>query len=118
MQPRITAAVGIAVVSAVIAAPAFARSALTQQVNVTFTDHGCRLQVNSVSHRNTTIVFHLINDSSGPAGIVISSTTSKLTGSQVGAYLTITFQRPGRYPYRCTRGSETTARGVFTIRKN
>jgi type 1 fimbria pilin len=123
MRPRITAAVGIAVLSAIITASAVARSTLTHQINVTFTDHGCTLQLNSVSHRNTTIVFHVVNESSVPAGIVIYSLKSKFAASHVGASdLRITFHGPGRYPYKCVRGSyghsKTLARGVFTIRMN
>jgi hypothetical protein len=123
MRPRITAAAGIAVLSAVFTTAAVASSTLTHQINVTFSDHGCRLQLNSVSHRNTTIVFHIVNESSVPAGIVIYSLKSSFAASHVGASdLKITFHGPGRYPYRCVRGSyghsTTLARGVFTIRKN
>jgi type 1 fimbria pilin len=122
MRPRITAAVGIAVVSAVIAAPAFARHVPTPQITVTFTDRGCRLQIRSVSARNTTIVFHLVNETSGSAGIVIYSPNTKLVSTQSGPDLTVTFKGPGRYPYRCTRGiggrSTTITRGTFTIRKS
>jgi hypothetical protein len=103
-----------------MAAPAAARPALTHQIDVTFTNHGCHLQVNSVSRRNTTILFHLINNGSTPAGFVISSLTSKLAASHVGASdLMVTFQGPGHYPYRCTGGSggRAVARGIFTIRK-
>ena len=122
MRPRITVAVGLAVASAVLAAPALARPALTHQVNVTVTNGGCRLQLTSVSHRNTRIVFHVINDSNLAAGIVIYGLKSKFAAPKVGASdLIITFRGPGHYRYRCVRGSylhpKTLASGVFTIRR-
>jgi hypothetical protein len=93
-----------------------------QRITVTFTDRGCRLQLNSVSPRMTTIVFHLVNKSSATAEIVIYSPTTKLTSSRIGPDLKITFRGPGRYPYRCTRDrdgrSTTLTRGVFTIRRS
>ncbi len=124
MRSRILAAVGVAVASAaVLAGPASAGPMLTHQVNVTITNGGCRLQLTSVSHRNTTILFHVINDGDLPAGIVIHSLESKFAAPNVGASdLEITFHGPGRYRYRCVRGSyvhpSTIARGVFTIRRS
>jgi hypothetical protein len=122
MRPRSTAAVGVAVASAVLAGPASARPALTHQINVTVTNGSCRLQLKSVSHRNTRIVFHVINDSNAPAGIVIYGLKSKFAAPKVGASdLIIAFRGPGHYHYRCVRGSylhpRTVASGVFTIRK-
>src|SRR6476469_10521163 len=59
----IAIALGLATaLAALLAAPATARPALTHQVNVTVTDGGCTLQYNSVSRRNTTILFHVINN--------------------------------------------------------
>ena len=123
MRPRITAAVGVAVATAVLAGSAPARPALTHQVTVTVTNGGCRLQLKSVSHRNTRIVFHVINDSKLPAGIVIYGLKSKFAAPHVGASdLIITFRGPGHYPYRCVRGNylhpKTIARGTFTIRRS
>jgi hypothetical protein len=121
MRPRITAAVGIAVVSVLLAAPACARSAPTQQVNVTFTDRGCRLQFHSVSPRTLTIVFHLVNKTRSLVTIVINA-TSKLNATRAGPDLTIAFPGPGGYPYHCTSGTDghviTLTKGVFTIRKH
>jgi hypothetical protein len=123
MRPRITAAVGAAVASAVLAGPAVAGPALTHQVSVTVTNSGCRLQLRSVSHRNTRIVFHVINDSDLPAGIVIYGLKSKFAAPKVGASdLIILFHGPGHYRYRCVRGDylhpKTLASGVFTIRRS
>ena len=123
MRPRISAAVGVAVASAVVlAAPAAARTLLTHQVNVTVTNAGCRLQLGSVSRRNTTILFHVINNGGLSAGIVVSGVKSKFASPHVGASdLIMRFPGPGHYRYRCVRGRyghpSTVAAGVFTIRK-
>ena len=122
MHFRIIATVGVAVVSAaLLALPVEAKPLLTHQVNVTITNTGCQLQLKSVSRRNTTIVFHVINKGSLPAGIVIYSLKSKFASPKVGASdLTIKFRGPGHYPYTCVRGNykhpTRVASGVFTIR--
>jgi len=122
MHFRIIATVGVAVVSAaLLALPVEAKPLLTHQVNVTITNTGCQLQLKSVSRRNTTIVFHVINKGSLPAGIVIYSLKSKFASPKVGASdLTIKFRGPGHYPYKCVRGNykhpTRVASGVFTIR--
>jgi hypothetical protein len=123
MRYRIFASAGVAVVAAaVLALPGFARTTLTHQVNVTITNSGCTLQLNSVSRRNTTIVFHIINNSAKPAGLVIYSLKSKFAEPHVGASdLTIKFRGAGHYPYKCVKGNYAhptpVAKGVFTIRQ-
>jgi hypothetical protein len=123
MRVRILASAGVAVAAtAVLAAPGLARPTLTHQVNVTIRNSGCSLQLNSVSHKNTKIVFHIINDSARPAGIVIYSLKSKFAAAKVGASdLTIRFRGPGHYPYKCVAGAykhpTKVDSGVFTIRK-
>jgi type 1 fimbria pilin len=122
MRSRIIASAGIAVAAAaVFALPGFARPMLTHQINVTVTNSGCKLQLNSVSRRNTTIVFHIINNSARPAGLVIYSLESKFADPKVGASdLTIKFRGAGHYPYTCVAGSykhpSRVAQGTFTIR--
>ena len=102
MRYRIFASAGVAVAAAaVLALPGFARTTLTHQVNVTITDGGCKLQLSSVSRRNTTILFHIINDSARPAGIVIYSLKSKFAAPKVGASdLTIMFRGFEQYQTR------------------
>jgi hypothetical protein len=123
MRFRILASAGVTVATAaLLALPAAARPQLTHQVNVTVKNGGCSLQYRSVSHRNTTIVFHIVNLSSAPAGIVIYGLKSKFATPKVGASdLTIMFRGPGHYPYKCVRGNYAhptkVAAGVFTIRK-
>jgi type 1 fimbria pilin len=123
MRFRILASAGVAVAAAaVLAVPGLARPALTHQVNVTIHNSGCSLQLNSVSRVNTTIVFHVINDSAKPAGIVIYSLKSKFAAPKKGASdLTIKFRGAGHYPYTCVAGSykhpTKIASGVFTIRQ-
>jgi hypothetical protein len=122
MRFRIIATVGVAVVSAaLLALPATARPLLTHQVNVTITNNGCQLQLKSVSRRNTTIVFHIVNKSSLPAGIVIYNVKSKFATPKVGASdLVVNFRGAGHYPYTCVKGNykhpTRVASGVFTIR--
>ena len=78
MRFRILASAGAAVAAAAtLALPAVARPQLTHQVNVTIRNSSCTLQLNSVSRRNTTIVFHVVNISAKPAGIVIYGLKSK-----------------------------------------
>jgi hypothetical protein len=122
MRYRIFASAGVAVAAAVaLAAPSFARTTLTHQVNVTVTNSSCKLQLSSVSRRNTTIVFHVVNDSKRPAGIVIYGLKSKFAAPKVGASdLEIRFRGAGHYKYACVAGNykhpSTLKRGVFTIR--
>ena len=123
MGTRILATAGGTVAAfAILAMPALARPTLTHQVNVTVHNGSCKLQLNSVSRKNTTIVFHVINDSAKPAGIVIYSLKSKFAAPKNGASdLTITFRGAGHYPYKCVTGSylhpTKIASGVFTIRQ-
>src|SRR5919109_5398835 len=103
MRYRVLVAAGVAAATAaVLALPTYARPLLTHQVNVTITKSGCKWQLKSVSRRNTTIVFHIINNSARPAGIVIYSLKPKFASPKVGASdLTIKFRGAGHYPYKC-----------------
>jgi hypothetical protein len=122
MRFRIFASAGVAVAAAAaLAAPGFARTALTHQVDVTITNQGCKLQLASVSRRNTTIVFHIINNSARPAGLLIYGVKSKFAPHASAADVRITFRGSGRYRYRCVAGNykhpTAVAKGVFTIRR-
>jgi hypothetical protein len=123
MRIRILLSAGVAVTAAaVLAVPGLARPTLTHQVNVTIHNTSCTLQLTSVSRKNTTIVFHVINYSPRPAGIVIYGLKSKFAAPKVGASdLTIKFRGAGHYPYKCVGGSYThptkIASGAFTIRE-
>src|SRR4051794_26696475 len=122
MRYRIFASTGVVVAAgAVPALPGVARATLTHQVNVTIHNRSCQLQLQSVSKRNTTIVFHIVNDSARPAGIVIYSLKSKFASPKVGSSdLTVKFRGAGHYPYKCVAGNykhpSRIAQGVFTIR--
>ena len=123
MRNRVLAPAAIAAAAVAFAAPAAAASKLTHQINVTVTNTGCSLQLESVSHRNTTIVFHVIDNSTRPAGIVVYGLKSKFAAPHVGAAdLTITFRGAGHYPLRCVAGPYghplTLKRVSFTIRRN
>lgn len=123
MRKRALASAGVAVAAVTLAAPAAAAPTLTHQINVTVTNTGCSLQRNSVSHRNTTIVFHVIDNSVRSAGIVVYGLKSKFAAPQVGAAdLTIKFRGAGQYPLRCVAGPYghpfTVRKLSFTIRKS
>lgn len=122
MRARILATAGVAVAAAALAAPGFARTALTHQVDVYVQHSTCTLQLNSVSRRNTTIVFHVVDRSARPAGIVIYGLESKFAEAKAGASdLEIRFRGPGHYRYSCVAGNyehpAVLKRGVFTVRE-
>jgi hypothetical protein len=107
-----------ATVAALLAAPAFARPALSLNVSVTITNSRCVLGYTSVSHRNTRIVFHIINNGSVSHGFDI---TAKFHSGLVKAHqestLVANLGRPGAYPYACVAAHSTVKKGIFTIRK-
>jgi type 1 fimbria pilin len=113
-----TAAALVAAVAALLAAPAFARPALSVNVSVTMTNSSCVLGYNSVSHRNTRVVFHIINNGSVSHGFDISAKfKSGLVKPHQESTLVANFGRPGAYRYACVAAHSTVKRGVFTIRK-
>ena len=119
MRVHIAVALLAATVAALLAAPAFARPALTLGVTVTMTNSSCVLGYTSVSHRNTRIVFHLINNGSVSHGFDISAKfKSGLIKPHQEATLIANFGRPGAYRYACVAAHSTVKRGIFTIRKN
>ena len=118
MRARITAVLAVTAVAALPAAPAVARPALTLGVNVTITNTSCVLGYTSVSHRNTRIVFHLINNGSVAHGFDISTRfKSGLIKPHQESTLVADFGRPGAYPYACVAAHSTVKKGVFTIRR-
>jgi hypothetical protein len=107
-----------ATLAALLAAPAFARPALSLNVSVTMTNSSCVLGYTSVSHRNTRIVFHIINNGSVSHGFDISAKfKSGLVKAHQESTLVANFGRPGAYRYACVAAHSTVKRGVFTIRK-
>jgi hypothetical protein len=118
MRVHIGAALLGASVVALLAAPAFARPTLTLGMNVTITNTTCVLGYTSVSHRNTRIVFHLINNGSIPHGFDISTQfKSGLIKPHQESTLVADFGRPGAYRYACVAPHSTVKRGVFVIRR-
>ena len=118
MRARIPAVLAVTAVAALPAAPAVARPALTLGVNVTITNTSCVLGYTSVSHRNTRIVFHLINNGSVAHGFDISTRfKSGLIKPHQESTLVADFGRPGAYPYACVAAHSTVKKGVFTIRR-
>jgi len=119
MRARIPAVLAAATaVAALPAASAVARPTLTLGVNVTITNTSCVLGYTSVSHRNTRIVFHLINNGSVAHGFDISTRfKSGLIKPHQESTLVADFGRPGAYPYACVAAHSTVKKGVFTIRR-
>ena len=104
--------------AALLAAPAFARPAFSLNVSVTITNSKCVLGYTSVSHRNTRIVFHIINNGSVSHGFDISAKfKSGLVKAHQESTLVANFGRPGAYRYACVAAHSTVKKGVFTIRK-
>jgi hypothetical protein len=118
MRVHFGVAVLAAAAAALLAAPAFARPALTLEVSVTMTNSSCVLGYTSVSHRNTRIVFHIINNGSVSHGFDISAKfKSGLIKAHQESTLIADFGRPGAYRYACVAAHSTVKKGVFTIRK-
>ena len=119
MRVHFGAAMLAATIAALLAAPAFSRPALTLGMNVTITNTSCVLGYTSVSHRNTRIVFHLINNGSVSHGFDISAKfKSGLIKPHQESTLVANFGRPGAYRYACVSAHSTVKRGVFTIRNS
>jgi hypothetical protein len=118
MRVHFGVALLVASIAALLAAPAFARPALSLNVSVTMTNSSCVLGYTSVSHRNTRIVFHIINNGSVSHGFDISAKfKSGLVKPHQESTLVANFGRPGAYPYACVAAHSTVKKGVFTIRK-
>ena len=108
-----------AVVAALIAAPAFSHQALSLNNSVTMTNNSCVLGYNSVSHQNTRIVFHIINNGSVSHGFDVSAKfKSGLVKPHQESTLVADFGRPGAYRFACVAAHSTVRKGIFTIRKN
>ena len=119
MRAQLTVAVLAAAVAALVAVPAFARPTLSIEVPVTMTNTSCVLGYKSVSHRNTRIVFHFINNGTVSHGFDI---TAKFHTGLIKAHqestLVATLARPGAYPYSCVAAHHLVKKGIFTIRTN
>jgi hypothetical protein len=113
------AALLAAIVAALLAAPAFTRSTLSLNNPVTITNTKCTLGYTSVSHRNTRIVFHIINNGSVAHGFDVSAKyKSGLVKAHQESTLVADFGRPGAYRYACVSAHSTVKKGVFTIRNS
>jgi hypothetical protein len=104
--------------SVLIAAPASGRPALTHQVNVTVTNGGCALQYQSVSRRNTTILFHVINNGTVPHGFNIWGVRSGFIQPHQEGQFIVKFRKPGGYAYTCVTQKGVFKKGTFRIRQS
>ncbi len=119
MRVLIGVALLAATVAAILAAPALTRSTLSLNNPVTITNSKCVIGYPSVSHRNTRIVFHIINNGSVSHGFDVSAKfKSGLVKPHQESTLVADFGRPGAYRYACVSAHSTVKKGVFTIRKN
>ena len=107
-----------AALAAALAAPASAGPA-TAQVNVVETAATCHLTLSSVSSSKSLILFHIVNNSSVPRGIVVMGVHSTMALPMGEANLYVRFHGAGSYPFACTAGSYShpaiTGRGIFRI---
>jgi uncharacterized cupredoxin-like copper-binding protein len=118
MRVTIAAALLAATAAVLLAGPAFGRKALTHQVNVTITNSSCVLGNKSVSHRNTRIVFSVINNGRVAHGFDIWRFKTKLIKPNEQETLEVKFPGPGAYRYACVAPHSTVKKGVFTIRRS
>jgi hypothetical protein len=117
MRVHIGVALLAVTVAALLAAPAFTRSTLSLNNPVTITNSKCVLGYTSVSHRNTRIVFHIINNGSVAHGFDVSAKyKSGLVKAHQESTLVANFTRAGAYPYACVAAHSTVKKGVFIIR--
>jgi heme/copper-type cytochrome/quinol oxidase subunit 2 len=112
----------VAIAAAVVAAPASARPALKYQVDVTVTDSGCTIDHPSVSHRNTTILFHVVNAGDVPHGFSIRGVRSGMLQAHQEGRFYVNFGKPGHWTFQCVSGRyphpHVLKHGTFTIRKS
>jgi hypothetical protein len=119
MRFRVVApAAAVLAAAAVIAAPASAGPA-TGQVNVVETASTCHLKVSSVASSAPLILFHIVDNSPIPRGIIVWGVHSTMALPGGEANLFVKFRGPGNYAYACTAGSyrhpTIAGRGVLRI---
>jgi len=111
-----------AIAAAILAVPASAQRTLTYQVDITVTNTGCTIDHPSVSHRNTTILFHVVNAGDVPHGFSIYGLRSGMFKAHQEGRFQVKFRGPGSYKYLCVAGRyphpKVLRRGVFTIRRS
>src|SRR3954471_19028916 len=102
--------------AALLASPISASPALAHQVNVTVTNGGCALQNTSVSRRNTTILFHVINNGSVAHDFTVWGVRSGFIKPHQEGRFMVNFRTPGHYAYTCRTQNGVLKKGTFTIR--
>jgi hypothetical protein len=118
MRMRFVAPVAAAIGAAVLAAPVSAGPA-TAQVQVMESSTTCHVTLTRVGSNKRLILFHIINNSSVPRGIIVWGVHSTMALPRGEANLYVNFRGPGNYPFACTAGSYShptiTGRGTFSI---
>jgi hypothetical protein len=118
MRMRFVIPVAAAIGAAILAAPVSAGSA-TAQVEVMESSTTCHVTLTRVGTNKRLILFHIINNSLVPRGIIVWGVHSTMALPKGEANLYVNFRGPGNYPFFCTAGSYShptiTGRGTFSI---
>ncbi|HLY95549.1 MAG TPA: hypothetical protein VKP14_11950 [Gaiellaceae bacterium] len=118
MRLRFITPVAAMIAAAAFAAPVTAGDA-TFQVQVMESALTCHVTLSTVDTSKRLILFHIINNSSTPRGIMVWGVQSTMALPNQSANLYVMFRGPGNYPLVCTAGSYNhptiTGRGTFSI---
>jgi hypothetical protein len=118
MRLRFIAPAAAAIAAAVLAAPVSAGSA-TAQVQVMESSTTCHVTLARVGSNKRLILFHIVNNSSTPRGVIVWGVHSTMAFPNGEANLFVNFRGPGNYPFACTAGSYShptiTGHGIFSI---
>jgi len=118
MRLRFVVPVAAMIAAAAFAAPVTAGDA-TFQVQVTESATTCHISLSTVNTSKRLILFHIVNKSTTPRGIIVWGVQSTMALPRGEANLFVMFRNPGSYPFVCTAGSYNhptiTGRGLFSI---
>ena len=118
MRLRFMAPAAAVIAAAAFAAPVTAGDA-TFQVQVVQSAKTCHVTLSTVDTTKRLILFHIINNSSTPRGVIVWGVQSTMALPGQSANLYVNFRGPGSYPLLCTAGSYNhptiTGRGTFSI---
>jgi hypothetical protein len=118
MRLRVAVPLAAALAAAVLVTPASAGNA-TIQVNVFETGSSCQVTLKAVSATKRLVLFHFVNNSTIPRGIIVWGVHSAVVQPKLEGDLYVKFPGPGSYPMACVAGSYShptiTGRGIFRI---
>jgi plastocyanin len=115
MRLHLSAAAVAAVVFALVAAPAFARTTkVPYQVNVTITNTACTLD-HPVAPQSW-VLFHVISNGTFSHQFKVWGVSSGIIKAGQEGRFEVKFRGAGKYPYSCYNSHAFLKRGVFRIR--